>query len=359
MDASADGFLKPKASPLVTPLSPRLPRLSFDDADRENALARYRGEFVFRGRLGEMRARVCHRRAVETADIGFACLRAQIDGAAVNFWVPAKALSAVAFLAEPAVSMGDIPEEGRALLFEYVLDDLLTAVESRGHLVAITEVANPVRNPPGDLGFWASVGQVPAFPGLIEGPPVFLSQLQRAADALPMRSLGFVDLPIVLRMLAGATWLSNDGYVGLRQGDTVLIDRTWLTQHRAPVLVGDSLILSANVTSRGFALDRSGPVTDLRERATWLADDLISEGAFMSDGEAGNLETLEVKLVFEIGRFTMSLAELNRLDAGHVFELNRAPDQAVDIFVLNRQVGSGELVMVGDRIGVRLTKLNR
>jgi hypothetical protein len=229
MDASADGFLKPPVSPSVTPLAPRLPRLTFEDADRENARARFRGEFTFKGRIGEMRARLCHRLALETADIGFSRVRTEIDGETVSFWIPARALSAIAFLAEPGVSMAEIPDEGRALLFEHVLDDLLTHMESRGHLVSVTDVANPVRNPPGDLGMLVQVGQLPPFPGLIEGPAAVLAQLQRAADGLAMRSLGFADLPIVVRMLAGATWLTNDGYVGLGEGDTVLVDRSWLT----------------------------------------------------------------------------------------------------------------------------------
>lgn len=360
MEASADGSVKsPGPVRTIAPLAPRLPVLSFDDVDHDNALARYRGDFLIPGQHGDIRLRICHPGAVETANIGFARINAEINGEAVRIFIPARALTALAYTARIDVNFAEVPVEGRALLVEHVLDDVLTQLEGRGHAISIGAIHNPERGAGGPLGFVVQIGQLPPFSGFIEASEAFCQRLVIAGNRLPVPRTGFADVPVVVQLLAGVTGLDLAAYSSLSAGDTVLFDHSWLGQRRVAVLAGSNVLMAAAVSTTGFTLDSNKPVQDLRERLKWLSDDPISAGAFMDNRETSQLDPLEVKLVFELGRSTMTLAELNRLDAGHVFELNRMPDQAVDIFVMNRQIGSGELVMVGDRIGVRITRTTR
>lgn len=65
-----------------------------------------------------------------------------------------------------------------------------------------------------------------------------------------------------------------------------------------------------------------------------------------------------VTLRFEAGALTVPMDQLAHIPPGHVFELNKPLDrQAIEIFANDRAVATGELVLIGDAIGVRLTSI--
>lgn len=66
------------------------------------------------------------------------------------------------------------------------------------------------------------------------------------------------------------------------------------------------------------------------------------------------LEEIPISLVAEVGRVRMSLDKLMALRPGNLIELGVDPASGVDLVVNNRCVGRGELVQVGDTLGVRI-----
>ena len=85
--------------------------------------------------------------------------------------------------------------------------------------------------------------------------------------------------------------------------------------------------------------------------------ELVPEAA---NAPAASLEALldvPMPVVIEIGRTTMTLEELLRLDVGSVIELERMIEEPVDIFVSDRRLAQGQIVVVGDRFGVRITQV--
>jgi flagellar motor switch protein FliN/FliY len=58
-----------------------------------------------------------------------------------------------------------------------------------------------------------------------------------------------------------------------------------------------------------------------------------------------------------LGRSTMDVANLLKLGAGSLIELDRKVGEAIDIYVNNRLVARGELVVVEDRLGVTMTEI--
>ncbi len=357
MEAPVDELARPSLA--LVPLQAVCPFMSFAEADEENALARFRSNWTFSGKYGAVSGRLCHRMAIDTQEIPFAGVNLDVDGEALTLWLPARALSAMAMAAGAAVNLAEVHAVGRGLLFEYVLGDLLVQAEAAGFLISVRDVSNPIRNPAGRIGLICTFGQLPPFPAIVECSPSVAKRLMRAADALPDPAFRFSDMPVVASFLAGVTWLRHDAFLALRDGDSILFDHSWLQERRAPIIIGEAIILVGKVLARGFEVEGLTPVADIKERMAWLTDDRIGEGAQMNEGETSQLSALEVKLVFEVGRLTLTMAELNQLDAGHVFELNRQPEQAVDIYVLNKHVGKGELVMIGKSVGVRMTKILR
>ncbi|MEK9673839.1 MAG: flagellar motor switch protein FliN [Rhodospirillaceae bacterium] len=58
-----------------------------------------------------------------------------------------------------------------------------------------------------------------------------------------------------------------------------------------------------------------------------------------------------------LGKSTMQVSQLLRLGRGSVIELDRKVGEAIDIYVNNRLVARGEVVVVEDRLGVTMTEI--
>src|SRR5271157_4310735 len=58
-----------------------------------------------------------------------------------------------------------------------------------------------------------------------------------------------------------------------------------------------------------------------------------------------------------LGRARMEIGELLKLGPGTVLELDRRVGEAIDIYVNNRLVARGEVVLVEDKLGVTMTEI--
>ncbi len=66
---------------------------------------------------------------------------------------------------------------------------------------------------------------------------------------------------------------------------------------------------------------------------------------------------LEVPLIVQIARQTMSLEEVMSMTPGAIIELPKSADDDLEILVNNKEVGTGKAVKVGENIGVRVTSI--
>jgi flagellar motor switch protein FliN/FliY len=58
-----------------------------------------------------------------------------------------------------------------------------------------------------------------------------------------------------------------------------------------------------------------------------------------------------------LGRAQLDVAQILRLGTGSVVELDRKVGEPIDIFVNNRLVARGEVVIVDDQLGVTMTEI--
>ncbi len=73
-----------------------------------------------------------------------------------------------------------------------------------------------------------------------------------------------------------------------------------------------------------------------------------------------NIELLmdvSLRVTVELGRTRMQLAQILELQHGSVVELDRIAGDPVDIFVNDCMVARGEVVVVDDKFGVRITEM--
>ena len=69
------------------------------------------------------------------------------------------------------------------------------------------------------------------------------------------------------------------------------------------------------------------------------------------------LQNIPVTLSIEVGRAVIKIRDLLRLTQGSVVELDRIAGEPLDLLVNNTVVAQGEVVLVNDRYGIRLTRV--
>ncbi len=103
-------------------------------------------------------------------------------------------------------------------------------------------------------------------------------------------------------------------------------------------------------------LEKEGALTPAAEAATLVPES--PDQAF--DRSAADLEAVfdvPVQVSAVLGRARMEVGELLRLGPGAVLELDRKVGEAIDIYVNNRLVARGEVVLVEDKLGVTMTEV--
>ena len=69
------------------------------------------------------------------------------------------------------------------------------------------------------------------------------------------------------------------------------------------------------------------------------------------------LENIDVKLTVEVGGAEIKLRDLLRVNEGSVIELERLAGDPLDILANGTIIAKGEVVMIGERFGVRFTEV--
>ena len=109
--------------------------------------------------------------------------------------------------------------------------------------------------------------------------------------------------------------------------------------------------------------DNPVPLPDLENGAVPTVED--AGGLAPIDGDSVNRSAADLEAVFDVpvqvsavlGRARMDVGALLKLGPGTVLELDRKVGEAIDIYVNNRLVARGEVVLVEDKLGVTMTEI--
>jgi flagellar motor switch protein FliN len=88
-----------------------------------------------------------------------------------------------------------------------------------------------------------------------------------------------------------------------------------------------------------------------------IAEKPASKSESFSESNIDLLLDVSLRVTVELGRTRMKLAQILELQHGSVVELDRLAGDPVDIFVNDRMVAHGEVVVVDDKFGVRITEM--
>jgi flagellar motor switch protein FliN/FliY len=85
----------------------------------------------------------------------------------------------------------------------------------------------------------------------------------------------------------------------------------------------------------------------------------------ITENEPAPVVTKELEAIYDIpvqisavlGKTSMQVNQLLKLGRGAVVELDRKVGEAIDVYVNNRLVARGEVVVVDDRLGITMTEI--
>ena len=109
--------------------------------------------------------------------------------------------------------------------------------------------------------------------------------------------------------------------------------------------------------------DNAGSETDVFLQGAKSVNANVDAG----DGDAESFENLSldsdllrnipVTITVQVGRTSLPIKSLMQLTQGSVVELDRLAGEALDLLVNNTLVAQGEIVLVNERYGIRLTQI--
>ncbi|WP_173643927.1 MULTISPECIES: type III secretion system cytoplasmic ring protein SctQ [Bradyrhizobium] len=247
-------------------------------------------------------------------------------------------------------------EPSRSLILELALEQLLAPLERLiQRPLQLIRTHKAVMSGP-YIEFDVSYGPLTAkarlllFPSL-DGPvPPAFSALGELLGRLPrQRPKLRSELPVIVAGQIGSLRVTIGLVRQAQQGDALLPDAIPLACGQI-ILAADQLWAPAEIARDRLVL--RGPFR--------LQSHPLKSGHMTTQPEAqqlpseADIDSLEITLVFECGRWPLPLGTLRTINEGHVFELGRPLDGPVDILANGQRIGRGDLVRIGEKLAVRL-----
>ena len=79
--------------------------------------------------------------------------------------------------------------------------------------------------------------------------------------------------------------------------------------------------------------------------------------SFFEEDKLEFLKDLQLNVYIELGRTKMQIKDVLELERGYVIELEKLASEPVDVFVNNKKIAEGEVVVIDKHFGIRITNL--
>ncbi len=177
------------------------------------------------------------------------------------------------------------------------------------------------------------------YPIYLESNPIVFELLKLLPTHIQNQT---TDIPIWTGLELGRAKLSKDEISELGVGDIVFFH-----YH----VTGQQLIIRVS-QEIAFIGEAEGSQITIKHRMDTMEDEQI-------DHEQGSIDlsNIEIDLLFEVGRQQFSAQEVQSLQAGHVFELDRPIEQPVRVRAGGKLIAECQLVQINNRLGARITRI--
>lgn len=289
------------------------------------------------------------RPATSTSVIAF-----MLDDIAGELHLPRALLERWLLDMDPEREMARVAPEHAALLMESLLGGELEWLEEklrcRIELTAIDGAPTAVDGTSVAFG----LGAEERFGKLVLANPGRFAELGGLLDqAAPRPAEWQPAFPVPVRICRGAVTVGVGDLRTLSPGDVVLLDDVDGDAAGALITVADRLVAPVQLDGgKGRLL--APPKYLNGSRWEWIMGPKTDQAQAPDDA---GMDDLPVSLVFELGRSVLSLGELKRLNPGAVVTLPDVTSETVDVVANGKRVGRGEIVRIGESLGVRVVRM--
>lgn len=168
----------------------------------------------------------------------------------------------------------------------------------------------------------------------------------------PTRDSRWQEIDVEVSIDVGTTELRLDEWQRVRPGDVVLLDHCLYDPRHAK---GSAILsLGGRPLFRGRFQEES---LQLLEFPHEVLGESMEEEVDNPEPPTVEIDALPINLTVEVSRLKMTVQELSQLSVGSILTLDQSPQAGVTLLVNGKRVGRGELVAVGEALGVRIVSL--
>lgn len=285
------------------------------------------------------------------------CVQLTVAGEVAELILPEELVSWLVRAVDPSVSVGGLDADVFGMLLELSLLDLLGPLEAKlGIPIRLFAVASrpEERSAQPDQGelAWAAELRLDRqhYPCVVFLKPR-AARLLATSMAQPSLGAARFGVPIAIGAEIGRAWVRAADLRTMTRDDVILPPEPLLPPDRVRLTLADRWQAKAARTDNTLQLLAAFEPFPIPE-----VEAFMTEGREMRDIEIP-LDDLPVRLVFEAGRIELSFDQLGQLGPGQVLVLPNEPSAPIRILVQGRVIGSGELVRIGERVGIRVVEL--
>lgn len=99
------------------------------------------------------------------------------------------------------------------------------------------------------------------------------------------------------------------------------------------------------------------PTSENGAKEPYSFSDLKGQGAGQRPANLDFILDIPLEITVELGRTRMMINDLLKLGQGSVIELSKPAGDTLEILANNRLIAKGDVVVVGDKYGIRLTEV--
>ncbi|RWF11220.1 MAG: YscQ/HrcQ family type III secretion apparatus protein [Mesorhizobium sp.] len=174
----------------------------------------------------------------------------------------------------------------------------------------------------------------------------FLDEIVKARPSIP------AEFPLPVCLWRNALTISFGELQDLQPDDVVLFDDE---EEEAAFVIAERLYAPAILSANGPQL-LAAPTAIAGSKWEWTMNQYTPPHADQTLEES-TLDELPVALAFELGRTAMPLGEVRQLAPGAIVPLANVTKETVDIIANGKRVGRGEIVRIGESLGVRIARM--
>lgn len=317
-------------------------RTDAGDLKRANALFGLRRSFAFSwgGKPAQLRLV-----APTAAPASTVHLAAELGGHPVQIGLPRLPEPASLGVAFAGIEMEGLPEDILLGVLEVWLADAMKAAAAAGVAGRLTGYAATPPTLAPACGWEVAREANPHFlAGSLHAERGALDALAGWLGRLPAQPLGRADaLPAAVHVVIARVPLPVSALRAISLGDVILVGLPPGDRPQGPC----ELWVGTRQVGRALRNQQSIRVTAMNPPA---------EPAAKAPAGPVKVDDLPVPVLFEVGQIDLTIGQLRTVAEGFTFELPATPPRLVVIRAGGREIGQGELVEIGDKVGVRVVQ---